>query len=285
MIAAVLTKLRPKGAEKGALVYRQSAWTRVTHWTWAICLFFLMLTGLQIFNAHPNLYIGQESGFGYDNAVLSIGARRVDGEIRGVTEIFGREFDTTGVLGASGAEGNLRPRGFPAWATIPSYRDLGTGRVIHLFFAWVLVGTLVVWLGASLLNGHFKRDMVPTVKDLRGLGRDIVDHARFRFHHTRNYSVLQKLSYAGVLLVLLPLMIATGLAMSPGANAIFPWLIEVFGGRQTARTVHFGVMLLLIGFFVIHVLMIVAAGPINELRSIITGWYRVDSEKEAETQR
>ena len=286
MIATVLTKIRTRGTERGALVYRQSAWTRVTHWTWAICLFFLMLTGLQIFNAHPNLYIGQESGFEYDNAVLSIGARRVDGEIRGFTEVFGQEFDTTGVLGASGPEGNIRPRGFPAWATIPSYRDLATGRVIHLFFAWILVGTLVVWLAASLINGHFKRDLVPTKKDLKGLGRDIVDHARFKFHHTRDYNVLQKLTYAGVLLVLLPLMIATGLAMSPGMNATFPWLIEVFGGRQTARTVHFGVMLLLIGFFLVHMLMIFAAGPINELRSIVTGWYRVDEGSETkETSR
>jgi thiosulfate reductase cytochrome b subunit len=96
----------------------------------------------------------------------------------------------------------------------------------------------------------------------------------------RDYNVLQKLAYACVLFVLLPLMIATGLAMSPGANAMMPWLPEILGGRQTARTIHFIVMVLLVGFFVIHMLMILAAGPLNELRSIITGWYRVDPERE-----
>ena len=73
-----------------------------------------------------------------------------------------------------------------------------------------------------------------------------------------------------------PLMIATGLSMSPNFNATAPWLLDVFGGRRTARTIHFVVMVLLIGFFIVHVLMILAAGPVNELGSIITGWYRID---------
>jgi thiosulfate reductase cytochrome b subunit len=170
-------------------------------------------------------------------------------------------------------------RAFPAWATIPSNQALATGRVIHFFFAWVLVFTLAVWAVASLLNGH-ARELVPTGQDLRDLPRDIVDHARLRMHHTRRYNVLQKLAYASVLFVLLPLMILTGLTMSPSFNATAPWLLDVFGGRQTARTIHFVVMVLLVGFFVVHMLMILLAGPLNELRSIITGWYRIDGEKE-----
>lgn len=260
---------------QGELVYRQSAWTRLTHWLWAVSLFFLLLTGLQIFNAHPTLYIGDQSGFSFDNAVLSMSAENTPEGPVGYTTILGHRFDTTGVFGLSEWNGQLYQRGFPEWATIPSYGDLATGRVIHFFFAWLLVGTLLVWLVASLANGHFRRDIVPNGEDVRGLGRDIADHARLRFHHTRDYNVLQKLAYASVLVVMLPLMILTGLAMSPGMNAALPWLPELFGGRQTARTVHFAAMVLLVGFFVVHMLMILAAGPLNEMRSIITGWYRV----------
>jgi thiosulfate reductase cytochrome b subunit len=222
----------------GALIYRQRLATRITHWIWAICLFFLLFSGLQIFNAHPILHIGKESGFEYDNAIWS----------------------TSGV---------------PAALTMPSGRSLATGRIIHFFFAWILVGTLVVWLVASLRNGHLKA-LIPSGADLRSLPQDVANHAMLRFHHGRNYSVLQKLAYAGVLFVVLPLIIATGLTMSPAMNAVAPWLLDLFGGRQTARSLHFGLMLLLVGFFAVHMLMILAAGPINEIRSIITGWYRTD---------
>ena len=259
----------------GPLIYRQRAITRVTHWVWAMSLFFLLLTGLQIFNAHPALYIGKESGFEYDNAILTIGS---DGE-RGITRVLGAEFDTTGVLGLSQGQA----RAFPAAVTIPSYQSLATGRVIHFFFAWVLVGTLAIWAVASIVNGHL-RELVPTWADLRALPRDILNHARLRFHHTGRYNVLQKLAYAGVLFLALPLMILTGLAMSPSFNATAPWLLDVFGGRQTARTIHFVVMLALVAFFAVHMLMILAAGPLNELRSILTGWYRVDSGEEGETK-
>ena len=256
---------------QGPLVYRQRLLTRVTHWIWAVSLFFLMLTGLQIFNAHPSLHIGKEAGFEYDNAILQIGARQ-DGEaLRGVTRVLGVEFDTTGVLGVSNGEA----RAFPATLTIPSYQSLATGRVIHFFFAWALVGTLALWLAASALNGHL-RQLIPTLDDLKALPRDIADHARLRFHHTGEYSVLQKLAYASVLFLALPLMILTGLSMSPGFNAAAPWLLDLFQGRQTARTIHFLTMLALIGFFAVHMAMILLAGPFNEMRSILTGWYRTD---------
>lgn len=263
-------------APVGRLVYRQSAWTRVTHWIWALALFFLLLSGLQIFNAHPALYVGDQSGFAFDNAVLRLGATREGDTLKGVTTVLGTSFETTGVLGASGPDGQLQARGFPAWATIPSGRDLATGRVVHFFFAWVLAGTLLVWLAASLVNGHFRRDIVPKGADLKALPGDVADHARLRFRHGRSYNPLQKLSYAAVLIVLLPLMILTGLAMSPGFNAAVPWLPELFGGRQTARTVHFAAMVLLVAFFLVHIAMVVLAGPFNELRSMITGWVRVD---------
>jgi thiosulfate reductase cytochrome b subunit len=260
----------------GPLVYRQRLVTRITHWVWAVSLFFLMLTGLQIFNAFPSLHIGQESGFDYDNALLAIASVEVGGEVRGITRVLGAEFDTTGLLGVSGGEA----RAFPAALTIPSKTSLATGRIIHFFFAWVLVVTLTVWLVASALNGHL-RQLVPTLADLRALPRDVADHARLRFHHGGDYSVLQKLAYASILFVALPLMILTGLSMSPGFNAAAPWLLDLFGGRQTARTLHFLTMLALVGFFLVHMVMILLAGPLNEMRSILTGWYRTDGDDNA----
>ena len=101
--------------------------------------------------------------------------------------------------------------------------------------------------------------------DLRNLPGDIINHAKLRFHHTRNYNTLQKLAYGGVLFIILPFIILTGLAMSPSMNAVIPFLADVLGGRQTARTIHFAMMLLLVGFFIVHILMIVAAGPLIDL--------------------
>ena len=276
-------KTTPNKTKRGPLIYRQSLWTRTTHWVWAACLFFLLLSGLQVFNAHPTLYLGKQSGFEFNNAILDIGATQDELGLKGYTEILGWKFDTTGVLGVSGERLLAEPRAFPAWATLPSYRSLADGRVIHFFFAWLLSATLLVWLFASAWNGHLRRDLWPRIGDLKALPRDLRNHLRFRFHHTATYNVLQKLAYFAVLFVFLPLMIATGLAMSPGMDATLPWLTEVFAGRQTARTIHFVVMLALVGFFLIHMLMILAAGPFNELRSILTGWYRTDpAEKSAE---
>ncbi|MEI5682498.1 cytochrome b/b6 domain-containing protein [Mesorhizobium sp. CCNWLW179-1] len=264
-------------AGKKPLIYRQFLWTRVTHLIWATALFFLLLSGLQIFNAHPTLYIGKQSGFEFNNEVLAMRAENTPNGPVGYTRIFGTRFDTTGLLGLSGPDTDPLARGFPSWATIPSYQDLGTGRVVHFFFAWVLVITLLGWLAGSLINGHLRRNLAPRATDLRNLPRDIANHARLRFHHTRDYNTLQKLAYGGILFIVLPLIILTGLAMSPTMNAVIPFLADAFGGRQTARTIHFGMMLLLVGFFIVHMLMILAAGPLNELRSITTGWYRVDA--------
>jgi thiosulfate reductase cytochrome b subunit len=222
----------------GRVIKRQKLATRITHWIWALCLFFLLFSGLQIFNAHPALYLGSESGFTYDNAILEL-------------------------------------EGFPSWATIPSSQDLATGRVIHFFFAWIFVGTLVVWLVASLRNRHLRKDLLPTRKDVQNFMPDVKDHLALKLVHAVRYSPLQKLAYGGVLFVLFPLIILTGLSMSPGMNAVLPWLPELFGGRQTARSIHFIAMALLVLFFIVHMAMILLAGPLNELRSIITGYYRL----------
>ena len=259
------------------LVYRQDVMTRLTHWVWAVAMFFLLLSGLQIFNARPNLYIGQESGFGYQNSILDIYALNRDGVPVGQTRIFGQVFDTTGVLGVSDNNGRVSFTAFPGWATIPSYRDLGTGRVVHFFFAWVLVGTLAMWLVNALSSGHLWRDIILKPRDIRGLPRDIWDHVRLRFTHGRSYRPLQKLAYFAVFVLGFPLIVLTGLTMSPGMDAAWPWLVDLFGGRQTARTIHFLTMLAFVLFFIVHIAMVVLAGPFNELRSMITGYYRADT--------
>jgi thiosulfate reductase cytochrome b subunit len=260
--------------KSGPLVYRQSIWTRITHWVWALCLFFLLLSGLQIFNAHPALYLGNESGFEYDNAVFRIGAINTPEGPRGQTTILGNNFDTTGVLGMSGSAERPQYVGFPGAVTIPSFRDLATGRVVHFFFGWLLVAALFIWFLASAINGHLRRDIVPKGADLKALPADALNHARLRLHHGRSYGPVQKLSYFIVFFVLFPLIVLTGLTMSPGMDAAWPWLLDVFGGRQTARTIHFIVMALLVLFFIVHLVMVVLAGPFNEMRSMITGWYR-----------
>jgi thiosulfate reductase cytochrome b subunit len=270
---------------KGPLIYRQSIWTRITHWVWVICLFFLLFSGLNIFNAHPTLYIGQQSGFPelqsggqhLDNAWLDIGAINTDDGPRGQTTILGHSFDTTGVLGMSGDPDSPDFRGFPAWLTVPSYYDLATARVIHFFFAWILVGTLLVWLLASILNRHIL-GIPPTLRDWRHLPHDILAHLRLKFEHGRQYNVLQKIAYSVVLFILFPLIVLTGLTMSPGMDAALPWLVELFGGRQTARSIHFLTMSALVLFFIIHIVMVILAGPINELRQMITGRYRAGGE-------
>ena len=220
-------------------------------------------------------------GFEYDNALLSLRTeRQPDGTPMGVTRIFGAQFDTTGVLGLSTDNGKLTNRAFPSWATIPSYRSLAGGRTVHFFFAWVFAGAFALWLVSSLINGHLRRNILPGRADLAGLPRAVLDHLRLRLHHDGRNNPLQKLSYFVVLLVLFPLVILTGLSMSPAMNAAVPWLPELFGGRQSARSLHFLAMVLLVAFFVIHLVMVLAAGPFNEMRSMITGWYRTRPEPE-----
>ncbi len=265
--------------EAGDLVRRHRLSTRIWHWINAVTLLVMLMSGLMIFNAHPRLYWGQY-GANYDPAWLEIGSA----EGRGFLRIAGASIDTTGVLGARDVDGRLQKLAFPGWATIPSTYDLALSRRWHLTFAWVLALGLVAYAAISLANRHFWRDLLPTAREIRPshIWQDIRRHARLDFpkgEAARRYNVLQKLAYLSVLVVFLPLMILTGLTMSPGMDATWPWLLEVFGGRQSARSIHFIVAWLIVGFVVVHLLMVVLAGPINEVRSMITGRYRLPKEK------
>ncbi len=260
------------------LVKRHSLLVRVTHWINVVCLLFLLMSGLQIFNAHPALYWGHQSTF--DDPVLSMRAESGSGgHPRGITSVLGHDFDTTGLLGlSSGADGGLEARGLPDWITLPSYQDLATGRRWHFFFAWIFVINGLVYVIASLANRHVWRDLVPGRDQLRGIGRSILNHLRLHFERVRDYNVLQKLTYLAVIFIVLPVLILAGLAMSPGIDAIAPWLPAAFGGRQSARTVHFICASLVVLFVLVHVVMVILSGVWNNLRSMVTGRYAVDPE-------
>lgn len=276
------TSFRERTRGGATAIYRHPLLVRATHWVNALCLLVLLLSGLQIFNAHPALYWGETSPF--DRPVAAIqAAPRDDGELRGEVMVAGARFDTTGVLGASKSGGEqLQSRAFPSWATLPGYADLGAGRRWHFAFAWILVVNGALYLAYALASGRVKALLWPTLADLRGVGRAIWDHLRLRFAHgdeARGYNVLQKLAYVAVIFGLLPLMLATGLVMSPAIYARLPILGDLLGGRQSARTLHFLAASGLVGFFVVHIAMVLAAGPVNELRSMITGWFVIRREK------
>lgn len=278
------TRAPEKTKPKRETVYRHTRVVRVTHWINAVCVFFLLASGMQIFNAHPALYWGQE-GFSYrPRAIMQMRTEVVDGEYRGITRIGPLKFDTTGVFGYSSQFGQMQNRGFPAWLTIPSWRDLASGRRWHFFFAWIFVTSGLVYLTNGLLNRHIQRDLTPTKADVapKHLLREINDHLRLRFpkgEAAKRYNALQKLAYFGAAIVLLPMMVLTGLAMSPGMNAVIPFLLDVFGGRQSARTLHFICATLLVLFIVVHLVMVLLSGVGNNLRSMITGRYEIEPEK------
>lgn len=220
---------------------RHSAVTRVTHWINLLALILLLMSGLQILNAHPMLYWGQY-GANADPHWLAF------------------------------------PKGVPAWATIPHYQDLATGRRWHFFAAWVFVINGLIYLAAGLIDGHIRRDIAPKAAELTPahLAKDIGDHLRLKLPGGGAYNTLQKLSYLSVIAVLLPLMLLTGLTMSPGFNAVAPVMLDLFGGRQSARSLHFICANLIVLFVAVHVIMVFVAGAVSGIGSMITGRRRSD---------
>lgn len=229
-------------------IHRHALTTRVWHWITAISVIVLLGSGLMILNAHGQLYWG-EYGANYDEPWFKL--------------IW--LFDDARV---------------PGWLTIPSSYNLALARRWHLFFALVLAFGLLGYMIVSLVNRHFQRDLRVQAKELTAarLIEDARAHARLAFHDPadpRAYNIFQKLSYVAVIFVMLPLVIFTGLAMSPGMNAAWPWLLDIFGGRQSARSLHFIVAMLLALFTIGHLALVILAGPVNEVRSMITGKWRV----------
>ena len=265
--------------------YRHRLPVRVMHWINAITFFILLMSGLNIFNAHPALYWGKDSSF--DTPWVSIGARLDDSSgsaaLAGVTKIGSLQINTTGVLGVSEFRGQPTARGFPSWATIPGPQWLSMARHWHFFFAWVFVINGVCFVLYSLFSRHLQRDLLPTRAELRNIGSSIKNHLLFRHpggDAARRYNVLQSLTYLIVIFGLLPLLVMAGWAMSPRLDAVYAGWVDLLGGRQSARTLHFLAAFGLLLFTLIHVFEVFVAGVWNEMRSMITGWYTLPAAKE-----
>ncbi|ALK97567.1 HupC [Massilia sp. WF1] len=271
---------------RARLFYRHRLPIRVMHWINVISFFLMLMSGLGIFNAHPHLYWGAQSDF--DAPLLSMTARPgPDGEPHGLTQVGSHVFDTDGVLGASRVEGAARQseRAFPSWATIPGQQSLATARNWHLFFAWVFVINGIAYIAYTIFSGHLRRDLLPHKAELRGIGGSIRDHLLFRHpggEAARRYNVLQNLAYLAVIFVLLPLIVLAGLGMSPRMDSLFGGWVDLLGGRQSARTLHFAAACLLLAFVAVHVFEVIVTGLWNNLRSMITGYYRLPGPKEEE---
>jgi thiosulfate reductase cytochrome b subunit len=225
------------------VVLRHSALTRICHWINAICFFALLMSGLQIFNAHPTLNFGQTTDF--------------------ARPLF-----------------SLAPNGFPAWATLPEAQDLAVGRRWHFFFAWALVLNGAVYLGDLLLRGRIRR-LWPNTSDIKSIPHEIAEHARLRFPKgdaALRYNALQKLAYLAAIAAF-PVLILAGLTMSPAMDSAFPCLVDLFGGRQSARAVHFLLASFLVAFLLVHLAMVVLSGLFNNVMSMITGRYRIEEEE------
>ena len=252
--------------------YRHPLAIRLTHWITFFAIAVLLTSGLQIFNAHPALYWGSVSDF--DDPFLVIGPTTNEaGETVGALRILDQYmFETTGWFGLTDEGG----RAFPGWATLPSPQWLAMGRHWHFFFAWVLVLNLLIYLGHSLATGHLLRGLLPTRYQLRHIGRSMREHLLLRWpegEEARHYNVLQKLGYLLVIFALVPVIVLTGLTMSPHVDAAAPWLLDLFGGRQSARTIHFLAAMALVAFVLVHLAAVLASGAWNNLRSMFTGRY------------
>ena len=274
-------------AHSAYFIYRHKLPVRIMHWINVVCFFVLLMSGLNIFNAHAALNIGKSSYNG-QAPILEMNAVQTNtGKLIGYTTIFGHKFNTTGVFGASqGSDGRVLQRGFPSWMTIPSSQWLSMARRWHLLFAWLFVINGIAYVTYSILSKHVQRDLFTTKTDRTGIWQSIKDHARFKHASGEAaipYNVLQKIAYLSVIFILLPLIILMGWAMSPFLNSLIPGWVDLFGGRQTARTIHFIVAWLLVAFVFIHVFEVIITGVWNNLRSMITGQYKIDtSHKEGE---
>src|SRR5947207_4194853 len=231
------------------------------------------MSGLQIFNAFPELHWGSKAE--PDEAFFSIAATSEDAEVRGYTHLFGLKFDTTGLLGVQNTATGPSPRAFPSWITIPGYFWLAGGRRWHFFFGWIFTINGVLYFLYNVLNGHMRKFLF-TLKDAIQVPAMIAYYMRLRRESAQEgeYNPLQKMAYTSVFVILTPLVLLSGLAMSPQLDIAFNWLPAAFSGRQSARAFHFILAFGFLSFAFGHVFMVLTQGFFNNMRSMTTGWYK-----------
>jgi thiosulfate reductase cytochrome b subunit len=225
-------------------IARHSAVVRVTHWITAVCFLALLVTGIEILISHPRFYWGETGN------VLE-------------TPLF--------QLPIASSRATV-PTGYHY--VLPDQN--GWSRYLHFEAAWVVVLTGLLYVAFGLLKGHFRRNLLPARGEVsqRGLSASMLKHLRFRAAResdARTYNPLQRLTYLVVIFVFFPLVIWTGLAMSPAIAAVFPGSVALLGGQQSARTIHFFVSICLALFLLIHILMVALAGFRSRMRAMITG--------------
>ena len=242
-----MRKRRPVDKTAGMAVTlrrRHSLLVRVTHWLITLAFLALLVTGLEIVISHPRFYWG---------------------EVGNVNTPVLFKFPIPSSRGTV-------PTGYGY--VMPDQN--GWSRYLHFQSAWILVLTGLVYVAVSLFNGHFKKNVMPEGSHVAParLWNSIVEHLKFarpRPEEMWSYNVLQRLAYLAVIFILFPATIWTGLAMSPSFVSAFPWAVNILGGQQSARTLHFVLTVLLVGFLLVHVLMVILAGFWNRVRAMITG--------------
>ena len=223
---------------------RHSALVRITHWIFTLCFFALLVSGIEILISHPRFYWGET----------------------------GNDLTPTLFKIPIPASRRLVPTGYGF--VMPDAN--GWGRSLHFQSAWLVVFIGFLYVGSILLNGHLGKNLLPGKVDRswRSFSMAIADHLRFKRPSEAeawSYNLLQRLSYLFVIFVLFPLVIWTGLAMSPAFVSAVPAAVNLLGGQQSARTLHFFVSLALVLFLLVHVGMVWFAGFRSRMRAMITG--------------
>jgi thiosulfate reductase cytochrome b subunit len=261
--------------------YRHPLPVRLWHWVNTVAIVVLLLTGLLLFDIHPRLYWGDDGHVGMP-AFFSIAAEdRNSPVLKTELQIGSHRWDVSGVLGLAVDDG-FGAKDFLV-VPAPADWDFGATRGWHFMFAWVLVIGAFLYGTYLLVSGRLAARWWPTRSEvtLRSMGHEFLQHLRLRRPRgeaARQYNVFQKISYMIVVFVLFPVMVLSGLTMSNSVTTAFPDLFTLFGGRQSARSVHFFAAMLLLAFMLVHVFQVVVAGFFTLMRSMITGRYVVEPE-------
>ncbi|MCG8414396.1 MAG: cytochrome b/b6 domain-containing protein [Pseudomonadales bacterium] len=251
--------------------------TRILHWLAAASIFVLLWSGIWILNIHPRLYWGDVGYFGAPAVAEIAGDTSTDPPTM-TLKIGGASFDVTGIIGRV----NRLP--YVRIANYPEGFQFGGNRALHFTAAWVFVIAWIYYISHLLSSGRLRDTWLPSPGELKpaNIGHDILNHLklkRARGEEARRYNSLQKLSYLSVMVILIPLIILTGLTMSNSVTTAWPFLFDLFGGRQSARTLHFVFISLLTLFIIIHIFQLFVAGFINHFRSMITGYYKLGGDR------